>query len=394
MKKTWIYPVFAISLALLAMFVWWYSAHTITLNPATFAQLPGWETTSVKQSLKAFQHSCKTFLKQDPEKSSGNDHVPIKVRDWQPACRAAMALNTSSEKRIRTFFQTWFKPVEFYRNEPVRGLFTGYYMPLLRGSLHQSKEYSVPVYGLPSNLVNASLGQFQSDLKNRRIAGRVHQQRLVPYYTRKEINEGAIRKHAPVLFWINNPMDRVFLEIEGSGVVDLIDGDRMYVGYAGENGAPYTSIASVLIREGILTRNNASYQHIKKYLSEHPDKIDHVLNQNKSFIFFDRLKTNAALGAQGVGLTPGYSMAIDPKWVPYGIPTWLSTTIPEKGKNSKKAFNRLMIAQDTGGAIRGTVRGDVFWGAGENATFMANHMQEDGRYWLLLPKQVAEAISA
>ncbi len=367
---------------------WWFSNPDISLHHIPFSQLPGWNTTSIRPSLRAFQHSCHTFLKQNPDKSVGTEFIPLQIKDWQPACRAALSLDASSDASIKAFFQTWFTPVEFYKHKPVRGLFTGYFLPHLHASLKQTPEYSVPIYGLPSNLITANLGLFKKNLLNKRIVGRVQGKKLVPFYTREEINHGAIHHMAPVLFWIKSPMDRLFLEIEGSGAVQLTNGESFYVGYAAENGAEYTSIASVLIREGIMTHDNASSAHIKTYLNQHPKEINRVLNQNKSFVFFQKLKHNAALGAQGVPLTPGYSLAVDHAFIPYGTPTWLSTTTPTKN-NEKKPFNRLMVAQDTGGAIRGTVRGDVFWGAGKKANFMANHMQNKGQYWLLLPREVA-----
>lgn len=363
-----------------------------TLQRASFTQLPGWKTTPLKQSLNAFRLSCKTFLRQDPEKWTGNQHIAFQIKDWQPACHVAMKVDSGSDAAIRTFFQTWFTPVEFYQGKPVHGLFTGYFMPLIQGSLHKTPKYNVPIYGLPSNLITAHLGMFKPELQNKHIVGRVVDKKLVPFYTREEINNGAIKKQAPVLCWIDNPMDRVFLEIEGSGVIDLIGGQRMYIGYAGENGAAYTSIASIFIKQGIMTPDMASSQQIKKYLDEHPKEIDNILNQNKSFIFFHNLKSDAAVGAQGVGLTPGYSLAVDPKWVPYGTPTWLSTKVITQRDGKIKPFTRLMVAQDTGGAIRGTVRGDVFWGAGKKASFIASHMQNPGRYWLLLPRHIAATL--
>ncbi len=384
---TW--GVVIVALTLLAFAFKWYLTEKITIKQSSFAQLPGWQTAELKPSLDAFRLSCKTFLKQDPEKLAGSQHITLQIKDWQPACRIAMKLDPTSNIAIKGFFQTWFTPVEFYQGKPMHGLFTGYFLPLLHGSLTKTKKYNVPLYAVPSNLVTADLSLFKPEIKNRRIIGRVVENRLVPFYNREEINKGAIDKTASVLLWIDSPMDRVFLEIEGSGVVELENGKQVYIGYAGENGATYTSIASIFISQGILTRDMASSQRIKQYLEDHPKEIDHVLNQNKSFVFFHTLKTNTALGAQGVGLTPGYALAVDPDWVPYGTPTWLNTTIPSNEDNNTP-FNRLMIAQDTGGAIRGTVRGDVFWGAGKKASFIASHMHDQGRYWLLLPKHIAE----
>lgn len=381
-------------LVCLGIYLWWsWSQETpLVLKPKAFAQLPGWKTTKVKKSLLAFQISCKTFLKLDPEQFVGSEYIQLKAKDWQPACRAALAINPVSETAARNFFQQWFTPIEFNSKQPVRGLFTGYYMALLHGSRTKSPEYNVPIYGLPSNLVTVNLSLFDPALKNRRIIGRVVDNQMVPYYTRAEINKGALAKNAPVLVWVNSHVDRLFLEIQGSGTVLLDDGTRMYLGYAGENGAPYTAIARVLIDQGIMTRDNASMQRIKSYLEANPEKMDKILNQNKSFVFFHYLQNESALGSQGVELTPGYSLAIDRKWIPLGAPLWLQTTRPDKNGDRDKVLQRLMIAQDTGGAIRGVVRGDVYWGAGEKATYIAGHMKNPGHYWLLLPNHTIPSL--
>lgn len=367
--------------------VWWHPSPKPTFRQVNFNQLPGWETAEFKKSLQTFQTSCRAFVKQDPDRVVGTEKIDLQAKDWQPACHAALKLNPVNEKNAKLFFQEWFSPVEFYDDKPVRGLFTGYYMPLLKGSYEKTDEYSVPLYELPSNLVNIDLGLFIPHLKNRKIVGRITGNKVVPYYTREQINKGAIKDTAKVLLWIHSPIDRLFLEIQGSGIVELEDGSRVFVGYDGQNGAPYTAIAGVLIKKGIMTKHNASMQAIKRYLEAHPKQIDNVINQNKSFIFFRKLTLDAALGSQGVALTPGYSLAIDREWIPMGAPLWLSTTRPDsKDPNISKPMQRLMIAQDTGGAIRGKVRGDVFWGGGDRATLIAGHMKNEGHYWLLLPR--------
>lgn len=366
-------------------FLWKLLPPPISLKKTSFNQLPGWEKAHVRKSLTAFKTSCKVFLKQDPERFVGSQAFDLKARDWYPACRAALAIEETSEKTAKEFFQTWFTPVEFNEGKPVHGLFTGYYMPQLQGSLTKTEEYQVPIYGLPADIITVNLEQFDPQLKNRRIVGRVERNKLVPFHSREEINKGAIQDKAEVLVWVNSHIDRAFLEIQGAGIVELPEGKQMYIGYAGENGAPYKSIARVLIDKGIMTKDNASMQAIKTYLEAHPQEMHAVLNQNKSFVFFHQLPQKAALGAQGVALTPGYSLAIDRKWIPLGAPLWLSTTRPDQQYDDKKTFQRLMIAQDTGGAIRGVVRGDVYWGPGEKATYIAGHMKNRGHYWLLLP---------
>lgn len=366
--------------------VWHFNQSPITLKSSTFNQLPGWNHAEIKKSLETFQISCKTFLRQHPERAVGSQQIKMTVKDWQPACRAAVAIHPVTESSARHFFKQWFTPVEFHDNKPVKGLFTGYYLPLLHGSLTKTAKYNVPIYGLPTNMVTINLGDFNPEFANRRVIGRIENNKVLPFYTRAEINKGALNHKAPVLVWVDNHIDRLFLEIQGSGAVQLPDGRQIYLGYAGENGAPYTPVGKVLVERGIMTKKTASMQSIKAYLQAHPHDIEPVINKNKSFVFFRVLHDTAAMGAQGVTLTPGYSLAVDRKWIPLGTPLWLDTTRPSQSTTTQKTLQRLMIAQDTGGAIRGSVRGDVFWGAGDNATFIAGNMKNEGHYWLLLPR--------
>ena len=386
MKTKLIYITSTLSLIVMGVLAWWFFSTKPIFRQVSFKQLPGWETAEFKKSLLTFQTSCRAFIKQDLERIVGTDKIDLQVKDWQPACHAALKINPIDEKSAKQFFQEWFSPIEFYDGKPVKGLFTGYYMPLIKGSYTKTAEYNVPIYEVPNNLVTVDLGSFIPNLKNRKIVGRIAGNKIVPFYTREEINKGAIKDTARVLLWINNRVDRLFLEIQGTGIVEFEDGKRIYVGYDAQNGAPYTPIAGVLIKKGIMTKHNASMQGIKKYFKAHPKQMDKVINQNKSFVFFRKLSLDAALGSQGVALTPGYSLAIDREWIPMGAPLWLSTTRPDSKKpDTSKPMQRLMIAQDTGGAIRGKVRGDVFWGGGNKATLIAGHMKNEGHYWLLLP---------
>ena len=341
----------------------------ITLQQISFEQLPGWNEADVKKSLLAFQRSCKMFSKQKPTHSVGSQHINLKVKDWRPACEAALLINPDDEIIARTFFETWFYPIEFSKPKSVHGLFTGYYMPRLKGNLTRTKIYNTPIYGFP------------------------RQTRHLSRFTREKIDNGDLGKNAPVIAWINSPVERLFMEIEGSGVIQLPDGKNLFLGYAGENGAPYTSIGSVLIKKGVLTKDNASKRVIKRYLETRPETARTILHKNRSFVFFQNLKQSIALGAQGMGLTPGYSLAIDKKWVPIGAPLWLSTSIPEEQHDNNKKFQRLMIAQDTGGAIKGLMRGDIYWGSGKKATYLGEHMKNEGHYWLFLPKHTFDRMA-
>lgn len=382
----------ALLIPIIAGSIWYFHSPSIELKPLNFSKLPGWNKAHIKTSFQAFQISCHTFLRQNPEQAVGSEQFHMQVKDWQPICLAANKINPVTEESARLFFQQWFKPIQFYQRGPAQGLFTGYYMPLLHGSLKRTAEYQVPIYGLPDDLISANLSDFYPHLGKQRLIGHIVDGKLLPYPTREAINKGAITKHAPVLLWVNSPIDRLFLEIQGSGLVELPDGQRVYIGYAGENGAPYTSIGKVLIDRGIMTKDNASMQKIKAYLESHPEEINPVLNKNASFVFFRVLNQSAALGAQGVNLTPGYSLAIDRKWIPLGMPLWLDTTHPDSTISKPKHLQRLMIAQDTGGAIKGMVRGDVFWGEGERATYIAGNMKNPGYYWLLIPRSYLEKL--
>lgn len=334
----------------------------IALAKVSFDELPGWDKADVKKSLEAFQLSCANFLKQEPSQTIGSQNIKFKAGDWHPACNAAVVLDSISEESARAFFEKWFHPIEFAQKKPANGLFTGYYMPQIKGELKKSDEFKTPIYGLPKS------------------GGR--------HKTREQIDNGALKEQAPVIAWIRSPVDRLFMEIEGSGVIKLSNGESIYLGYAGENGAPYTSIAKVLIDRGIMTRDNASKKAITRYLKENPEKANNLIHKNKSFVFFESLDKPMALGAQGMELTPGYSLAVDKKWIPLGAPLWLDTTRPDSRKDNDKQLQRLMIAQDTGGAIRGFMRGDIYWGSGKVATYLGEHMKNEGQYWLLLPKQI------
>jgi membrane-bound lytic murein transglycosylase A len=341
------------------------AANKLALTKVSFEELPGWDNADVKKSLSAFQLSCKTLLKQEPSTVTGSKHIKLKAGDWHPACNAALELDLLSEETAKAFFEKWFHPLKFEQKKPVHGLFTGYYMPQVKGSLKKTPKYTTPIYGLPKG---SSTG--------------------LTHYTREQIDKGALKKKAPVIAWIHSPIDRLFLEIEGSGVIKLTSGEKMYLGYAGENGAPYTSIGKVLIDKGIMTKHNASKTAIIRYLENHADKASALIHKNKSFVFFEDLKKPIAKGAKDMALTPGYSLAIDKKWIPLGAPLWLDTKKPDIQQNDEKQFQRLMIAQDTGGAIRGFMRGDIYWGSGKLATFLGEHMKNEGHYWLLLPKSI------
>lgn len=375
------------------IYLWHINHDSLHLKRVSYRHLPGWDDANTIKSLGAFKVSCEKFIKQRADAPVGSPYIDLTAKDWYPACRAALLLDPTSKDQAKQFFEHWFTPVEFYNRKPIEGLFTGYYVPLLRGSLTQTKKYKVPIYQTPSNLITIDLGLFDPTLKNRQLIGRQEANKIVPFYTREEISRGAISNTATVIAWVDSHLDRLFMEIQGSGTIEFEDGSHLVVGYASQNGAPYTAIGSVLIKQGVMTKENMSMQSIRDYLESHPEQIDTVINQNKSFVFFEKLPHGAVVGTKGIVLTPKYSLAVDRRWVPLGVPIWLNTTRPDVQSNAQKTLQRLMVAQDTGGAIRGQVRGDVFWGTGDRATTIAGKMKNHGFYWLLLPKEVAKRLT-
>ncbi len=353
-----------------------------------FSELSGWNNTDHRQSFKAFLKSCGALLHQPPDARVGSPVLDLKAKDWFPVCEQAKHLKKITSNSTRLFFEHWFHPVSFYQSTPVKGLFTGYFSVSLPGSLTKTAYYSVPIYANPSDKIDVNLGLFDSMFMHRRLVGRLEQHHLVPYYTRSEINHGAVDKTARIIAFVHSEFDRMILEIEGSGALTLPDGRVFYLGYAGTNGHKYTSVANYFIKHGILRQNDASYDAMRLYLNTHPKESETILNTNASFVFFTTQKKHHVTGAQGVVLTPGYSMAVDRQWIPLGVPLWLETDLFDETSHEDKPFRRLMIAQDTGGAIKGAVRGDIYWGSGEKAMKLANSTQNRGVYVLLLPKTI------
>jgi membrane-bound lytic murein transglycosylase A len=341
------------------------------LTPATFADLPGWKEDDPSAALAAFLRSCRR-LRSEP--------------DWRPVCDAAAQAGSA-----RTFFESNFQPFVVSAGNDPEGLFTGYYEPLLQGSRKRSDRYRVPLYVRPPDLVMVDLGDFREELKGQRIAGRVEEGDLVPYPDRTAIEEGALSGRDLELVWVDDPVDAFFLQIQGSGRVRLDDGSEMRVGYAAQNGHPYFAIGRDLVERGAMPKEEVSMQSIRGWLEQNPDLADGVMARNASYVFFEELKGEGPLGAQGVALTPGRSLAVDLKHWTLGAPVWLDTRAPSpRAGEPDRRLRRLMIAQDTGGAIRGVVRGDVFWGHGEEAAEIAGRMKHPGKMWVLLPRPQTE----
>lgn len=346
--------------------------HAARFEAADYAALPGWQSAALAPSLRALARSCGKL-------------APTSA--LRRVCDAAVALPAQDEAAARRFFEAEFAAFSIVAPEgTAEGLITGYYEPILAGSRTRNAAHRYPVYGVPADLVAVDLAGQYPDLRGMRLRGRIDGRRLVPYWSRAEIDGGNPGFSAPVLAWLADPVELFFLQIQGSGQIRLDSGERMRVGYADQNGYPYRSLGRYLVERGELTLEQASMQGIKAWAFANPSKLQEALNVNASYVFFRELAPeDEPVGALGVPLSSGYSIAVDPRYVPLGAPVFLATTFPL----SVRPLERLMIAQDTGGAIRGAVRADFFWGSGDEAGSLAGRMRQPGRLWLLWPRGVA-----
>jgi membrane-bound lytic murein transglycosylase A len=372
--------------------VWWWTkppvAGPLRLTAARFADLPGWANNDPRAALAALRRSCGQ-LKMKPAGASLGDYAGH-ASDWRDVCRTLPA-NPKDAAAARVFVEQAFAPLAVSAGSMKDGLFTGYYEPELHASRAQHTRYRTPVYGLPDDLVGVDLGAFRDALKGQRIAGRVENQKLVPYATRAEIDARGL-KSAHVLFYGDDPVAVFFLHIQGSGRVVFDDGSVARVAYAGQNGHPYTAIGKTLIAMGALRRENVSMQSIAAWLRVHPSKARAVMESDASYVFFKESPLgDPALGSPGtenVPLTPQASIAVDTKVHPLGVPFYIATTTPDG-----KPLDGVFVAQDTGGAINGPVRADIFFGFGHRAEALAGEMKQTGTMYVLLPKAVAAHLS-
>lgn len=348
----------------------------LVLQPAKFSDLPGWTGDQQAQTLVAFTKSCARIEKADSSKKMGDGQFGT-ISDWQSACRA-MPKGSWDNNSARAYFESRFTPYLATNNGDANGLFTGYFEASLKGSLTPTGNYQIPLRAKPDDLIMINLGDFREELKGQRIAGRNVGGQLKPYEDRAGIEDGKLPKgqDRPLLY-VDSAIDAFFLQIQGSGIVTLPDGSTRRVGYDGQNGHPYYAIGKELIKRGHLSKDNVSMQSIKAWLAANPVEGRDIMRTNKSYVFF-KFAEDGPKGGEGVTLTPNRSLAIDRSLIPYSVPVFIAPETP--------GHNRLMVAQDTGGAITGAVRGDIFFGHGDEAERLAGPMNSKGKYWFLLPK--------
>jgi membrane-bound lytic murein transglycosylase A len=366
----------------------------LRLTRANFSELANWGGSNPGDAFEAFTRSCGAITAKPEDASMNGAPYGGTARDWLSACDAAVTVPVDDGEAIRAFFESEFVPYWAMEGENQEALFTGYFEPELRGSRIRQGVYQTPLYGVPADLVSVDLGLFRESLAGQRIAGRVAEGRLVPFGTRADIARGGLEQ-AEALLYVDDPIDAFFLQIQGSGRVQLDDGSVVRAAYAGQNGHPYTAIGAVLIAREELTREEVSMQSIRDWLRANPNDAQDLLDANASYVFFtiEPLDDPAlgARGTQGVPLTAEASLAVDVSRHPLGIPVWVETTVPSPDQGERE-FRRLLIAQDTGGAIRGALRGDIYWGVGDRAGEVAGRMRSFGKMAVLVPLGVAQDI--
>lgn len=350
------------------------------LRPLGYGDLPGWSEDSAAEVLPALLRSCDRVLRLPTDRSVGHDGIAGTVADWYAPCAAARRIAPGDHEATRAMFETFFLPWQVSADGNTDGLFTGYFEPEIAGSKQRRGRFNIPVLGKPADLVSVDLSRFRPEMRGEQIVGRVEAGRLLPYPARKDIETGAIDGRAPVLAWTDDPVDFAIMQIQGSGRVRLDDGSVLRLGVAGTNGHKFVGIGKVMRDEGLLS-GDSTMPAIRAWLKDHPAEAADLLGRNPRYIFYAVNPGDGPLGTEGVALTPLRSVAVDPRHIPLGAPLWVETTDPDG-----KPLRRLMMAQDTGAAIKGPVRGDLFWGSGEAAFAQAGKMKSPGRLVLFLPQ--------
>jgi membrane-bound lytic murein transglycosylase A len=368
----------------------------LTLARLEFASLPHWKDADVLNALAAFGRSCQVLLRLPPGYSMGGSGYAGTVGDWRGTCTALP--QTSHPQAAREWFESAFVPFAVRGGSDPEALFTGYYEPEIRASRMRHAGFATPIHGLPHDFVTAELGLFKRELAGTRIHGHVVGSHFVPFPTRAEVDAQGL-SDTPVLLYADDPVAVFFLHIQGSGRARLDDGSMLRLAYAGQNGRPYTPIGRVLIAKGDLDRAHMSMQSIRAWLRSHPRDARAVMESDQSYVFFREAPIGdpqlGSPGTEGVPLTPEASIAVDARLHALGLPMYVAAQAPSTNpREAFRPFARLCVAQDTGGAIKGAARADVFWGFGPRAESIAGRMKSGGSLYVLLPKTLAQHIGA
>ncbi len=356
--------------------------------PLAWSDIAGWNEDDHLAAYKAFRVSCKPIAAQTGL-SADSKALGTSLRD---PCRVAKGLELNDGAKAKAFFEEQFLPLRISRLGEGEGFVTGYYEPVIDGSRTQNEVYNVPVYRRPSNLFVRGSNQSSVGLPNKgQVFRKIGRRKLVPYYDRAEIEDGAIDGRGLEICWLRDQTDLLFSQIQGSARVSLEDGSTVRINYDAHNGYPYTPVGRILIDRGIIPKDQMSMQKIREWMEQNPDGANELRRQNKSYIFFREVQLSdkdEAVGAQGVPLTPGRSIAVDKSLHVYGTPFFIEGELPIESERSKTPFGRLMIAQDTGSASVGPARADLYFGAGVDAGKVSGRLRHNMRFVILVPKSL------
>lgn len=341
----------------------------VKLTQVDFENLDGWQSTDYRLSLLSFLNSCQKMAKMPQSRALGGQIGEVTAADFRDVCEIGQAVKGMSDLQIKNYFENWFKPfLVATKSGESNGLFTGYYEAQLRGSKIKNDIYKYPIYARPKDLTGSE-----------------------PYLTRAQIENGALQNRDLEILYVDDKVDLFFMHIQGSGRVTLPSGAILRLSFAARNNQPFTAISNYLAENKYIERSKMSADSVKDWLRANPDKADEAMNINAAYIFFKISDLEYVVGAQGVALTPEHSLAVDSDIIPYGLPIWVETSIKKNG--GKEKYSNLFIAQDTGSAIKGTVRGDIFFGHGKEAETKASSMATAGKYFIFLPNNVADKIA-
>ncbi|MFC0240519.1 murein transglycosylase A [Rhodopseudomonas telluris] len=355
--------------------------------PVSWDQITGWDADDHLAAFKTFRASCRPILARP---QPGADGKPLGASLTEP-CRAARAADVTSAEQARHFFERHFVPLQISRVGEDAGFVTGYYEPVVEGSRVQTDVYNVPVYRRPSNLFVRGYSQTASLPNGGPVYRKIGRRKLVPYYDRAEIEDGAVAGRGLEICWLKSQTDLLFSQIQGSARVKLEDGSFIRINYDAHNGYPYTPVGRILIDRGIIPKEQMSMQRIREWMDANPDGAKELRRANRSYVFFREVKLkddDEAIGAQGVPLTPGRSIAVDKALHVYGTPFFITGELPVAAVDARTEFRRLMVAQDTGSAIVGPARADLYFGAGAEAGAVAGRMRHPIRFVMLLPNSL------
>ncbi|HET9623244.1 MAG TPA: MltA domain-containing protein [Kofleriaceae bacterium] len=364
---------------------------TLGLTAAKFADLPGWADDHLGEAVPSFLRSCDKLRELADDAAVGTDGHGGKARQWRKACAAAARLKPGDDAAARAMFEAEFVPYVAAGAAGPVGKLTGFYVAEIHASKTKHGKYQTPVLGRPDDLVMVDLGTYIKDGHGRRIWGRMDHGELVPYFTRAEIRKGALARRGLELMYVDDPVDLLFAQIEGSAKAVLDDGSVVWLEFAGKNGRAYKGVGGVLRGGGFLKPGEGTMQGIRQWFHDHPTRYDEIADQDASYVFFMPSKIAGAIGSQKTVLTARRSMAVDRTFIAMSTPVWVEAHAPVPGqKGVTELWHHLLIAQDTGGGIVGAVRGDIYWGDDAAAAELGGRMGGPGRYWLLLPRGVTK----